>query len=316
MTSAIMREQITAAPLEVAPALPVRLDVAGVAINGDLSVPADARGLVLFAHGSGSSRHSPRNRAVDQALQRRRLATLLRDLLTEQEDLEDATTAEYRFDIPLLADRARCRDRLGTGSPSHTFASNGRLCTTDRAHHGAKRRLAERNRLGHPHDSILHQSRWTEIERESPPRARTRQAHPAAPRGKQEETFANRTLTCDPFHSRFGFRAEQGDVPCLARLERGRRDRAFGLTPSAFVLSYLGQLPHAYQLIAVVAGGLVVAASVWMRRAQTARAGSALIEGTSLASGGPTWIKCSCGRHRAGFGVSCSRTTSVGFSFG
>jgi putative phosphoribosyl transferase len=70
-----------------------------------LSLPADARGLVVFAHGSGSSRHSSRNRAVAEALQHGRLATLLLDLLTEREDVIDSTTAEFRFDIPLLADR-------------------------------------------------------------------------------------------------------------------------------------------------------------------------------------------------------------------
>jgi dienelactone hydrolase len=83
----------------------IRLAVAGVALNGDLSLSPDTRGLVIFAHGSGSSRHSPRNRAVAEALQHRRLGTLLLDLLTEREDLADAATAEFRFDIPLLADR-------------------------------------------------------------------------------------------------------------------------------------------------------------------------------------------------------------------
>jgi len=84
---------------------PVRLEIADVSLSGDLGLPPDARGLVLFAHGSGSSRHSPRNRAVAEVLQHGRLATLLLDLLTEHEDLADATTAEFRFDIPLLADR-------------------------------------------------------------------------------------------------------------------------------------------------------------------------------------------------------------------
>jgi putative phosphoribosyl transferase len=84
---------------------PVRLEIAGVTLNGDLSPTAGARGLIVFAHGSGSSRHSPRNRAVAGVLQRARLATLLLDLLTEREDAADARTAEYRFDIPLLADR-------------------------------------------------------------------------------------------------------------------------------------------------------------------------------------------------------------------
>ena len=84
---------------------PVRLDLDDVALNGDLSLPADARGLVVFAHGSGSSRHSPRNRAVADVLQHGRLGTLLLDLLTEREEIADASTAEFRFDIPLLADR-------------------------------------------------------------------------------------------------------------------------------------------------------------------------------------------------------------------
>jgi dienelactone hydrolase len=74
-------------------------------LNADLSLPADTRGLIVFAHGSGSSRHSSRNRAVAEALQHARLATLLLDLLTEREDARDAMTAEFRFDIPLLADR-------------------------------------------------------------------------------------------------------------------------------------------------------------------------------------------------------------------
>ena len=84
---------------------PVRLDIADVSLSGDLSLPADARGFVVFAHGSGSSRHSPRNRTVAEVLQHGRLGTLLLDLLTEREELADATTAEFRFDIPLLADR-------------------------------------------------------------------------------------------------------------------------------------------------------------------------------------------------------------------
>jgi len=74
-------------------------------LNGDLSVPADARGLVVFAHGSGSSRHSARNRAVAEALNHGRLATLLLDLLTDAEERRDAITAALRFDIPLLGDR-------------------------------------------------------------------------------------------------------------------------------------------------------------------------------------------------------------------
>jgi putative phosphoribosyl transferase len=85
--------------------LPVRIEAAGAMLNGDLSLPADAAGLVVFAHGSGSSRHSSRNRVVADVLQRGRLATLMLDLLTEREERVDVITAEFRFDIPLLGDR-------------------------------------------------------------------------------------------------------------------------------------------------------------------------------------------------------------------
>jgi dienelactone hydrolase len=74
-------------------------------LDGDLAVPENPRGAVLFAHGSGSSRHSPRNRFVAQALNEAGLATLLMDLLTRDEEAEDSRTGQYRFDIPRLADR-------------------------------------------------------------------------------------------------------------------------------------------------------------------------------------------------------------------
>jgi putative phosphoribosyl transferase len=83
----------------------VSIPVDHASIPGDLVVPASPRAVVLFAHGSGSSRHSPRNRAVAQALQESGLGTLLLDLLTEQEDQVDAVTAEHRFDIRLLGRR-------------------------------------------------------------------------------------------------------------------------------------------------------------------------------------------------------------------
>ena len=86
----------------------VRVDVpAGdrVALEGDLALPEGAIGVVLFAHGSGSSRHSPRNRQVARALQRFRLGTLLVDLLTPEEGEEERYTRHLRFDIDLLADR-------------------------------------------------------------------------------------------------------------------------------------------------------------------------------------------------------------------
>ena len=77
----------------------------GVVLHGDLVVPAGARGVVAFAHGSGSSRNSPRNQHVARMLQQRRLATVLVDLLTGEEEVVDERTARLRFDIPLLGER-------------------------------------------------------------------------------------------------------------------------------------------------------------------------------------------------------------------
>jgi putative phosphoribosyl transferase len=92
----------------------LRIPAAGVTLEADIAVPAAARGLVLFAHGSGSSRHSPRNRYVAEQLQAGGLATVLVDLLTSEEERVDARTAELRFDITLLAVRlAAIVDWLG-----------------------------------------------------------------------------------------------------------------------------------------------------------------------------------------------------------
>jgi dienelactone hydrolase len=74
-------------------------------LEGDLALPPDARGVVLFAHGSGSSRHSPRNRYVAEQLQAAGLATLLVDLLTAEEEIAEARTRHLRFDIGLLSGR-------------------------------------------------------------------------------------------------------------------------------------------------------------------------------------------------------------------
>ena len=72
-------------------------------LEGELAVPGDARGVVVFAHGSGSSRHSPRNRYVAQTLRSgAHVATLLFDLLSEEEDREDTRTGRLRFDVELL----------------------------------------------------------------------------------------------------------------------------------------------------------------------------------------------------------------------
>jgi putative phosphoribosyl transferase len=83
----------------------VQITAGPVDLAGSLWVPENVTGVVLFAHGSGSSRHSPRNRYVAQVLRQGGLATLLMDLLTAAEEREDARTARLRFDINLLARR-------------------------------------------------------------------------------------------------------------------------------------------------------------------------------------------------------------------
>jgi len=86
---------------------PVRvpLGVSGTELDGDLSIPEGVEGVILFAHGSGSSRHSPRNRYVAAELNRSRFATLLLDLLTPREEEADRYTGHLRFDINLLTER-------------------------------------------------------------------------------------------------------------------------------------------------------------------------------------------------------------------
>lgn len=93
----------------------VEIEAGTATLDGFLDVPPNACGLVIFAHGSGSSRFSPRNRKVAKRLQAAGLATLLVDLLTPQEEAVDSYTRHLRFDIPLLAERLgaaadRCRN--------------------------------------------------------------------------------------------------------------------------------------------------------------------------------------------------------------
>lgn len=83
----------------------VRIAAGSVTLEGNLSLPVGAGGIVLFAHGSGSSRHSPRNRYVARLLNEAKLATLLVDLLTPEEEAIDMRTAHLRSDIRLLAQR-------------------------------------------------------------------------------------------------------------------------------------------------------------------------------------------------------------------
>jgi dienelactone hydrolase len=83
----------------------VHISAGRATLAGNLNIPVSATALVLFAHGSGSSRHSPRNQFVARTLNDTGLATLLFDLLTPEEELVDTRTAELRFDIDLLAKR-------------------------------------------------------------------------------------------------------------------------------------------------------------------------------------------------------------------
>jgi pimeloyl-ACP methyl ester carboxylesterase len=96
----------------------VRVEAGPVTLEGNLVVPDGVAGVVLFAHGSGSSRHSPRNQFVARALQDAALATLLIDLLTAREEAVDARTAQLRFDIEFLAERLIGATRWLAGFPS------------------------------------------------------------------------------------------------------------------------------------------------------------------------------------------------------
>jgi putative phosphoribosyl transferase len=87
------------------PVKAARISAGSVTLEGNLSLPDHAIALVLFAHGSGSSRHSPRNQFVERTLNNAGLATLLFDLLTPDEESIDARTAELRFNLGLLAER-------------------------------------------------------------------------------------------------------------------------------------------------------------------------------------------------------------------
>lgn len=108
----------------------VTVPVQGASLAGDLAVPPDPAGLVVFAHGSGSSRFSPRNRRVAAALRAAGLGTLLVDLLTPREEEEDARSGELRFDIGLLARRLvaavdwLARDARTSGLPVGAFGAS------------------------------------------------------------------------------------------------------------------------------------------------------------------------------------------------
>src|SRR4030095_5690596 len=83
----------------------VQIPADGAVLPGSLTIPENSKALVLFAHGSGSSRPSPRNQFVARTLNRASLGTLLFDLLTPEEEALDINTREHRFNIGLLAER-------------------------------------------------------------------------------------------------------------------------------------------------------------------------------------------------------------------
>ena len=96
---------VQAAQKEIARAREVQIQSGGAVLQGELNIPAGARGVVLFAHGSGSSRHSPRNQFVARTIRGAGVGTLLFDLLTGEEEAIDLRTRHLRFDIGLLAER-------------------------------------------------------------------------------------------------------------------------------------------------------------------------------------------------------------------
>lgn len=95
----------------------VRIPAGRATLNADLVVPVDAKGIILFAHGSGSSRHSHRNQFVARTLQQSDFGTLLMDLLTTEEEHLDNQTRELRFNIDLLADRLTAAVRWAHDQP-------------------------------------------------------------------------------------------------------------------------------------------------------------------------------------------------------
>jgi putative phosphoribosyl transferase len=99
--------------------------IQGIELNGDLTCPDNPRGLVIFAHGSGSSRFSPRNNYVADKLNQAGFATFLFDLLTEDEERVDVITREYRFDIPRLAERLITTTQWINAQPSCQALSIG-----------------------------------------------------------------------------------------------------------------------------------------------------------------------------------------------
>ena len=135
----------------------VVVETLGVRLPGDLVIPGGAKGIVLFAHGSGSSRHSPRNRYVASVLHNAGLATLLIDLLTPDEERVDNITRSLRFDIEMLSNRLTgavdwlARHPATSDLPVGTFgASTGAAAALGAAADRADRVVAVVSRGGRP----------------------------------------------------------------------------------------------------------------------------------------------------------------------
>jgi len=131
----------------------MEIDLNGIKLKGDLSIPPHATGVVLFAHGSGSSRLSPRNQYVARVLQEGGIGTLLIDLLTLEEERIDEVTRELRFNIPLLAERLigitdwLLKNKLKIG---YFGASTGAAAALVAAAHRPKQVFAVVSRGGRP----------------------------------------------------------------------------------------------------------------------------------------------------------------------
>jgi pimeloyl-ACP methyl ester carboxylesterase len=135
-------------------------------LSGDLDVPAGARGLVLFAHGSGSSRNSPRNRFVAETIRDAGIGTLLFDLLTEAEEAEDRFTGHLRFNIDLLAGRLAEATKWVGGEPALNHLGIGYFGSST----GAAAALIAATTSTFPVQAIVSRGGRPDLARESLPR--------------------------------------------------------------------------------------------------------------------------------------------------
>ena len=205
--------------------LRVSLQLDDVILEGHLAIPEESHGLVIFAHGSGSSRHSPRNRSVAKRLNETHLATLLFDLLTEEEQARDQTSGQFRFNILLLARRlANAVDSMTTRSETagmkiglfgaSTGAAAALITASERVNEVARCSIAgrpsgSRNGIIVPSGRSHASNRW-------PARSRCNRAQPAC-------------LCAAPNRKTLGYRYRQFHWSCrpadTASLQRGKSCR-------------------------------------------------------------------------------------------